>query len=621
MNRIATIAASFAILAGLCAATAAGAPDPYTILDKHIAAIGGWEKLNAQQNVHFIGTLVIEGAGLQGTFEAWNQIPDKSRQEFDIKIIRQVSGDNGQIAWRVDQNGKLQIAQDSATLKERQLGALTATREQMKRDSKYFTVSYDRSDTADGKPCFVIKTTNTINSYVFYDFYDTTSYLLIKDIVIKPDGETHAVNKDFRDIGGVLYPFTVGQMELPTSQRTTITFSSIEVNQPMAADLFEPPSEQKRDFRFPQGKNLVEVPFQFIELHLFLPLTINGKTKLWILDSGAGVSLIDKEFADTLGLKQEGKIMGQGANTTAEFSFTTLPPFELNGLAFDSQKVAVFAINEIIKQGFGFEVGGILGYDFLSRLVTKVDFAAQMLTFYNPETFSYTGDGVSLDAPISKDNMFRIPITIDDTYTGSWDLDLGASGLNFHYPFAAEKGLLTRPGVERMSMGAGGGQVTKTCAFTKVTLAGFTKSQPLVDIPMEKGKGAFSKGDIVGTAGNDLFRHFTLYLDYKHQKVIVEKGGNFDKVFPRDQSGLQIMVGKDGQIEILTAAAGTPATTAGLMAGDKIVAINGKTADACGGIMGIKEMFRAAAGTAYAIDLIRNGKPQKVNLTLRDLYK
>lgn len=611
---------SVVLLLLLTATTVAGAVDPYVILDKNIAAMGGWDKINAQHEIHWKGTLVIEGASLNGTIEMWNRPPDRSRQEFDIKVIRQVSGDNGQFAWRVDQNGKLQISRDSASLKERELGIRMAAREHMKRDSKVFAVTFDRLDTAAGQTCYVLKTTNTINSFVSYDFYDTASYLPIKNVTVKPDGETQTISGDFRDVSGVLYPFRLQQLELPVQQRTTIVISSVDVNQPIASSLFEPPSEEKKDFRFPAGKSMIEVPFKFIELHIFVPLTINGKTKLWIIDSGAEVTVVEKEFADTLGLVQEGKLTGVGAVTTADFSFTVLPPFELNGIAFDSQKVAVFSINDLFRKSSGIEIGGILGYDFLSRLVTRVDYAKQLLTFYEPDSFVYKGDGVVLDAPLTKSNMFQIPITVDDSLSGSWDLDLGASGLDFLYPYAESHGLLTRSGISRMSFGAGGGQLSTTIQFQTISMAGFTKSKPLIDIQTAKGTGAFSHGELAGNAGNDFFRHFTLYLDYKREKVIVEKGTDFAKDFPTDHSGLQLMVGDSGRLDVLLAPESTPAAKAGLLKGDAITAINGKSIGALGGILAVREMMRGLIGTNYKIDLIRDGKPTTVKLKLKNLY-
>ncbi len=603
------------------AAVSARQPDPFTILDRHIAAIGGWAAVDAARTSHSRGTLVIEGAGLEGTIENWSQMPDKSRQELDLKVIKQVSGDNGQAAWRIDQNGKLQIARDTATLKERQLGVLMAAREHLKRSSKTFTVTLDRLDTVNGTTCYVIKTTNTINSFVFYDFYDTTSYRPMKAIVVKPDGESHTVNSDFREVSGVLVPFELHQQELPTGQRTTIRLTTLEINAPIDPALFEPPAQQKRDYRFPEGKSVVEVPFKFIELHIYLPLTINGKTKLWILDSGAEWTVVESEFARELGLDLKGDVIGQGATSTVGVSFTTLPPFELNGLAFDSQKVAAIGINELFRRAMGFEVGGILGYDFLSRLVTKIDYANERLTFYEPESFAYSGSGTVLDAPVTKDNMFHIEIAVDSQYRGSWDLDLGATGLDFFYPYAEANGLLDRPGVARMSFGAGGGQLNTMARFETIDFAGFTVPNLQVGIPSAKGKGSFSREEMTGNAGNDLFRHFTLYLDYSRGKVIVEKGYEFNTVFPTDHSGLQVMYDDSGHATVLVAAPGTPAAIAGFEQGDRVSGFDGKSIASLGGLVEFRKLLMGPIGTTYTLDIVREGKPHAIPLTLKDLYE
>jgi hypothetical protein len=607
-------------VAMLAFASAIAAPDPYAIIDKSIAAGGGWEKIDAVKSRHTVGTLTIEGAGLAGKLEVWNELPDKGRQELDLKVIKQTSGDNGQYAWRIDPNGKLQIIRDSVALKERELGRLMATNEHLKRGSKFFTVTYDRLDTAGGAWCHVLKTTNSINSTVVYDFFDTTSWRQTKSIALKPEGESHTFNSDFRLVNGYWAPFRIETLELPTNQRTSFQITTIEDNQPIDPALFEPPSEQKRDFHFPPGKGSVEVPFQFIELHIYLPLTINGKTKLWVLDSGAGSSVIEADFARELGLKTEGKIIGQGVSNTVDVAFATLPPFELNGLAFDSQKVVAIAINELFRKTAGFEIGGILGYDFLSRLATKVDYANEKLTFYDPDSFLYAGPGKRLDAPVTKSNMLQITLTVDSQYTGPWNLDLGATGLDFFYPYAEQYGLLGRPGIRRVGFGAGGGHTTTMAQFGSIDFAGYTLPKPIVGIPHEKGVGVFATSEITGNAGNDLFRHFVLYLDYAREKVIVEKGANFEKQFPWDHSGLQMLLGEDGRMVAYTVPDGTPAALAGIKEGDVVASIDGKSIEALGGIIKVRELLKGPPGTKLALGLLRDGKPLQVSLTLRDLY-
>ena len=83
---------------GLAAGPGGAGRDPYVILDCHVAALGGWERLKAIRSRHAKGLLTIEGAGLSGTVEDWESHPAKKRQEIDLQIFRQVSGDNGEAA-------------------------------------------------------------------------------------------------------------------------------------------------------------------------------------------------------------------------------------------------------------------------------------------------------------------------------------------------------------------------------------------------------------------------------------------------------------------------------------------------------------------------------------------
>jgi hypothetical protein len=609
-----------AALIASAASCAVASPDPYVVLDKYIAAMGGMPKMKSHHANHSKATLVIEGANLEGTIEIWSEEPIKSRQEVDLKVFKQVGGDNGEFAWRVDQNGKLEIARDSTTLKERQLQIRTAAYENLLRGSKVFAVTYDRLDTANGATCHVIKTTNTIDSMVNYSFYDTNSYRQVKTIVVKPTGETHTVNKDFRLVDGIYYPFLVETLELPVGQRITIKVTSLEINPNLDSTLFNPPTEQKRDFRFPTGKSMVQVPFKFIENHIYLPLSVNGKTKLWILDSGAESSVLATGFAKELGLKLEGKLTGQGAGSTVEVSFGTLPPFELNGLAFDSQKVAAIDLDEIARKVMGVDCGGILGYDFLSRLVTKVDYASTTLSFCDPDSFVYRGSGTVIDAPISQSNMFHVPITVDGKYTGLWNLDLGAGGLDFQYPYAKDNNLLERPGLASVGFGAGGRFDTKMGQYKTVTFAGFTKEKPIVTIPVSLSAGAFSTRELIGNAGNSLFRYFVLYLDYKRGQVIVEKGEDFDTKFPFDHSGLQVILADDGNLEVVCAPSGAPAAKAGIVKGDELISVDGKSIEQLGGLLSVREMFRAPVGTAYSLKILRDGKQRDVKITLKELF-
>jgi C-terminal processing protease CtpA/Prc len=139
-------------------------------------------------------------------------------------------------------------------------------------------------------------------------------------------------------------------------------------------------------------------------------------------------------------------------------------------------------------------------------------------------------------------------------------------------------------------------------------------------VPIKADKGAFSSGEITGNAGNMLFRHFVLYLDYKHEKVIVEKGADFDKKFPEDGTGMQLIMSDSGDVEVLAVAEGTPAARLAIKAGDKLKLIDGKSPEQWGGILEVRKLFKAAPGTRYRLEFQRDGNFIKTEIRLKNLF-
>ncbi|NMC44551.1 MAG: PDZ domain-containing protein [candidate division Zixibacteria bacterium] len=594
--------------------------DPYQILNRHFEATGGLDKIKAMKTSYIEGTIVIEGTGLQGTFKQWAESPIKSRQEVDLTIFKQTSGDNGQWGWVVDPNGKVQTLQDERSTQDHKVKLLTAEYEFLDRNSKNFTLAYEGTDTVGGATCYVVRTTNAINQDTVRQYIDTTSMRQVQVITIKAAGSTHTRYFDFRQVEGVWMPFEEQSVEYPTMMKQVVKITTVQVNVPVEVSLFEPPTADVKDFRFVNGRDAVDVPFRYIEDHIYLMVNIAGKERLWVLDSGADVTVIDAAFAREAKIETQGSMKGQGAGQLVDVSFADLPPFVLPGLEFDKQKAAVIDIAPLLHQWTGLDIAGILGYDFLSRVVTKVDYANEKLSFYDVDSFVYNGPGVVLDAPVAKKG-FDLPVTVDGKYGGLWSLDLGAGGMAFLYPFAEKNGLLTMKGVDGLGFGAGGSSPHRTCQFKTIEFAGFVKEKPLVTVTLEKGSGAFGDAFLTGNIGNSLLRHFVLYLDYKHGKVIVEKGADFDRVFPRDNSGLMAGANADDKIEVVFASPGTPAEKAGFKVGDIITSFNGVGVDYLGGVLAIKKMLREKPGTTYTVGIERDGQPQTLQLTLKDLYE
>ncbi len=600
------------------ARAAADIADPYEVLDRYYEALGGLDRVKAEETLHFEATLSV--AGLEGTVRYWGASPDRSRTDVDLVVFTQTTGDNGEVAWEVDSNGKLRMEQDPNALARREIGRRLALFEHLDRASDIFTVSLEGIEQVDGADCYVVRVVSMDDNVERVWYIDVSDFHMRKSIDTQPDMQQHILFSDYRDVDGVLHSFRQDIEVLPIGQKQVIVTTLLETNVDIDPALFEPPADDARDYVFTNGGNFVDVPFQFIERHIFLPVVVDGSESLWVLDSGASASVIDRGYAESLGLELSGEIKGQGAGNTVDVAFATLPPFSVQGIEFKEQQIAVIELAGLFKSTSDLEVRGILGYDFLSRFVTRVDYANEVLTFYEPSEFEYEGDGTVLDAPLSG-NLFSVEATVDGIHGGHWMLDLGAGGMTFHAPYAREHDLASREGIYGVGFGAGGRIMHYQSEYETIEFGGHTMETPRISMAGydERTEGAFAGHEKTGNLGNTLFRHFVLYLDYENQQVVVEKGDDFGTEFPCDRSGLQLWR-PDEAVVVLYVSPGTPADEAGFEEDDVVLTIDDTDVERFGGLLELRAMFREEPGTEYLFEVERDGKRKELKLVLRDLF-
>jgi predicted metalloprotease with PDZ domain len=81
-----------------------------------------------------------------------------------------------------------------------------------------------------------------------------------------------------------------------------------------------------------------------------------------------------------------------------------------------------------------------------------------------------------------------------------------------------------------------------------------------------------------GVLGQGILRRFNIVFDYTHEKIILEPNGHFNESFEFNMAGIQFNRAAQDRFQISRVIPDSPASEAGLCAGDLIVQMNGQPA-------------------------------------------
>jgi len=608
--------AVFGALAGMLMAIPASGAPAESLLKRHLEALGGEGAIRSVSSEASSAAIEILGTGLTGTIRSESARPCLSHSDISLGFFRIREGYDGERIWMVDPNGKLQVRRDEASLRYQRTMCLLESQEYLF-GGPGFSIAAAGKDTVNGVPCEVLAL-DVDGGTPCRIFLSDSTFLVERLEITGPEGKAIQTFGDYRRVGGVMFPFLT-KTEMPAlGQRIEIRYETIMVNPPIDPVDFLPPAADAKDFRFAGGASEEGVPFEYRHRHLFVPVRLGGAadTKLFLVDSGAGMTVVDSTIAAGMKLPFGERIPGLGAGGAASFSMIKVPGLAVDGVEFSEQTAAAYPIAGLLEPSEEVRIGGILGYDFLSRFTTTIDYAARRVSFFDPDSFAANGRETVIEAPL-RHNIFSLPVTIDGGESGTFLLDTGANGSVIQGSFAAKHALTEgRRMLEIGLRGAGGEERAALARFDSLAIGGVKITAPVLAIVSStKGLGALETVD--GVIGNDVLERFTVTLDYKRQRVLLEPNAGVSEPFFRDRAGVQLIRAGKGKIVVEAVIPGSPADEAGLAAGDIVLSVAGRKASKFSNLEEISKLFEAPEGTTYPIDVKREGKKRSVSLTLR----
>ena len=588
------------------------------ILKNHLKALGGESALRSIKSSICTSEVIIMPPGMKGTIKQWLLKPCLYRSEVSLGLFTITQGYDGERSWILDQNNKVIFNKDISS-KKKQITLCIIDDYKYLFKEEGFTIQFSGIDTSSsGRPCDILSL-EPIGGYPCKIYLDKETNLSEQIIIETENGIIEQNYGDYRRVNKVMLPFETSIHNPSMNQSIKTTIQSIEINPHIDRSIFIPPRVNEKDYTFIKGSSSKNIPFLYSGGHIYLPvqLGIQKKECTFLLDSGAGITVIDSALAADLGFPFGDKITGAGISGTTDCYMTRIPGFRIEGIEFSAQTLITFPLGNITTRFSNIETGGILGYDFLSRFVTEINYEERIISFFEPDSFKYTGAGQIIDAPLIH-KIFPAKCILDEKYHGTFLIDTGANKSLLLYSFAEKNNLFSgRKSAAVSVVGAGGENTAHLSRFKSLKIAETEISEPILFITGQ-GDGLLSFEEISGIIGNDILERFTLILNYSNQEIIMEKNSSYSKPFLSDKSGLQITGNSSGSFFIHYVIPGSPAYEEGLEKGDRLIKINGKKISEFGSIVEITKLFQQEEGIQFKLLIERGEEKIRVTIELKE---
>jgi hypothetical protein len=367
----------------------------------------------------------------------------------------------------------------------------------------------------------------------------------------------------------------------------------------------------------------VAIPFELAMRRVIVQVTINKSRPLaFILDTGASLAIVRLDVAKELGLKLEGQVHVSGAGPGSQSgSQVRGATWSLVGHPDFSQPIAFALPMPELSAAMGQPIDGIIGGEFIRQFVVELDYQARHLRLHRPEGFSYSGPGEAIPIEFVNGSQPTIPATVTPKGHAAaarrFLFDIGAGqALALHSPFVREQKLL-ESGLKTVrsigGAGAGGKTTGQIGRVQSLQIGSFTVSEPITMFSEDQA-GSFANSELAGNVGAQIAMRFRLFFDYGRKRIILEPTSGLRDPFDRAFSGVAFR-GSGADFRTLTVAEileDSPASQAGLQAGDVLVAVNdvptGKLR-----LTDIYEMFEKPV--KYSLTIRRGGSTLTIALT------
>jgi len=363
----------------------------------------------------------------------------------------------------------------------------------------------------------------------------------------------------------------------------------------------------------------VDLPFSLEGNHVIVDVAVNGVPARAIFDTG-GRTVLTPELAQRLGLATSGHVQAEGAGAgSVAASFARLRSLALGSITLTDQPAVVIPLPRGITHATARPVEMIVGYEVLRRFVATIDYPQNIVRLV--PTDAYVAPTGAIAIPISFEGTAPTVAGTIDGIPATFVIDTGSgSPLMLSSPFVATHRLQQRlrtAGEMVVGRGVGGYVRGVVARGGDLTLGSARIGSPLVLLSTDTG-GAEASHSIDGNVGSAILAAYAVTFDYQRHNMYLSGPAGPELPTSFSRTGMYTAHDDPQFYAVIDVLAGGPAASAGVRAGDHVVAVDGKPASELEA-GGWRAFVTGAPGTTHALMLERDSMRLEVSLTLRDL--
>jgi hypothetical protein len=321
------------------------------------------------------------------------------------------------------------------------------------------------------------------------------------------------------------------------------------------------------------------IPFEIVNRHIMFNVMVGQKPLHFMFDTGDRYAIIDSERAKELDLPLSGSVPVIGNGGSISGSMVKKTSYWIEGVDGFSQPIVLAIPLASMESRLGASFDGIIGSEFISQFVVEIDYAKQLMRLHDRDTFKYEGPGESI--PIRMNHSGHPILAAEVTpvggkpIQGEYVLDLGAAhAVMLRTPVVKRLQLLADSNLKTIALvggaGAGGSTKGRIGRVDSVRIGRFVLKRPLAVFAQDEA-GEHTSDETLGSFGEEVASRFRIFLDYPHDRIILEPLPKYDAPFTRALSGVAIDAADPFKtFRVSGVAPDSPASRAGLKIGDVV---------------------------------------------------